>query len=570
MEKVVGAAVNIRSKADRRDRLSAPRAQSLTVFFVLFALFLLRCCALGATYFPQLDDYIQYHNYAMDRSFPQLVREVGLLASRPLAGIADYFFWTPMFSRMILGVALLSALYAGYVLCAARLLRRYFAVGHVFFAVACFLPLGLEGLYWVSAASRIVTGLFFGVLAARAFARWLDTGGWGYAALYVPLQLLPFGFYEQSAILSMTLVLGMALLEWKNHRRRTLAALWAFGALALYALLLRGMAGSGVYASRAELALPNTPYYWQSFLPEIVRQIGSVFLKGGCLTLVKGFRRGLPIALAHLPWLIAAAAGCAALAWAALRRRADTAGGGDAVAGPLPTFFAGALLALAPVTIFFFLANPWFTVRGAAPSLLGIGLMADALAQWLLPRRRRVHAVLAGVLTLVFLVAPLSELQDYRDTYEADQTAARVILDALADAPADAEIGVLGLEPTYLPDQNYYYHGHITGCTGATWSFSGLLTAVHGSRDHPEVTPLPSAPMYRAWNAEVTRPENFDLFYYYDGQSLRPVTLERTGAHSYSVYETDGALLGRIWEDADATGHFALVAAEGHAKEAVS
>ena len=60
------------------------------VFLLLFLLLMARNCACGLEYFPQLDDYIQYHNYATAESFSALQQSTGLLASRPLAGLADY------------------------------------------------------------------------------------------------------------------------------------------------------------------------------------------------------------------------------------------------------------------------------------------------------------------------------------------------------------------------------------------------------------------------------------------------------------------------------------------------
>ena len=79
---------------------------------LIFLLLAARACSFGARYWPQLDDYIQYHNYAAGFTFPQLQETVNVLASRPLAGLADYFVWSPMFGAMLWGVLLVSALYA--------------------------------------------------------------------------------------------------------------------------------------------------------------------------------------------------------------------------------------------------------------------------------------------------------------------------------------------------------------------------------------------------------------------------------------------------------------------------
>ena len=125
----------------------------------LFLLLLLRACAAGPEYWPQLDDYIQLWNYPTNESFWNLNQTVGLLASRPLAGAADYFFWGRLTGFMLAGTALISAMYALAAVLLQRIIRRYFASGPVFLAVMALLPLGVEGTYWMSAANRVVTGL---------------------------------------------------------------------------------------------------------------------------------------------------------------------------------------------------------------------------------------------------------------------------------------------------------------------------------------------------------------------------------------------------------------------------
>ena len=55
----------------------------------LFLLLMARACAFGVEYWPQLDDYIQLHNYAAGFTFGELCRTVGVLTSRPLAAVTD-------------------------------------------------------------------------------------------------------------------------------------------------------------------------------------------------------------------------------------------------------------------------------------------------------------------------------------------------------------------------------------------------------------------------------------------------------------------------------------------------
>lgn len=527
----------------------------LTAGLAVFLLVMARYCTFGMKYYPQLDDYIQYHNYTRLYDFSTLQELMGILSSRPLAGIVDYFFWSPMFDHMILGVALISALYAAAVLLIWDVLGRYFRTSPVLPVVMALLPLGLEGTYWMSASTRVVVGMFFAALAVRAFLNWLDGKGRGWLPLYLILQLIPFGFYEQAGLLSITLTVGAAILERTRKGRpmgRCAVSLWGVPAMGLYFLITRLLNNGGVYGSRTELVLPTSRYYWLHGLPKTLWQFFQAFVGGGFFTAAKGFVRGVRMIFSGelLLWALCAAALCVLL-WLTLRHREpQERTGGDA---PLPlALLSGLLLAAAPVSLFLVLGNTWFSLRGTVTSFPGVALLADSLVVWLwdrLARGRDGLSVLAAAMAFVFCVAGSSEIRDYRDTYYNDQRIAGLVLEAAEAEGLDASsgrIGVLNLEPSYLPNQNFYYHEHIHGCTESDWAFTGLLTALGGE---VKVTPLPADPLYRAWNREANHPSGFETLYWFDGESLTPAVLRELEENTYQVWDRQGVLLGVIWEE---------------------
>ena len=164
-------------------------------------------------------------------------------------------------------------------------------------------------------------------------------------------------------------------------------------------------------------------------------------------------------------------------------------------------------------------------------------------------------AVAASGLALVFCVAVVSELHDYKETYEDDQRVADAIVAAAELSDAEQKIGILGLKPSFLEDQNFYWHEHIHGCTESDWAFAGVMTCMDANSDRPSVTPLPTDPIYRRWNAESNRPQNFDALYWYDGKELIPVTLKQIGKLEFEVW-TESEQIGRIWEEEDEIGYF--------------
>ncbi len=212
------------------------------------------------------------------------------------------------------------------------------------------------------------------------------------------------------------------------------------------------------------------------------------------------------------------------------------------------------------MTLYFLLPNVWISLRGTVPSFVGVALMVEAVLTLVLrtPARRKAVLALSVGLALVFSVASLSEIHDYKETYKFDQRIAKTVAETLSrdQVPLDVKVGLLNVEPSSLPDQNFYYHEHIHGCTESDWAFSGLLTAVAGP-EHPDVIPM-GAKLYEAWNRDSRRLETFDRLYYFDGEGFVPVTAEQTGENTFDIRLASGALLGTVWEDEGRNGFFKL------------
>ena len=236
---------------------AADRRRMRLGFAVLFALVFLRVCRYGLSYLPMLDDYIQYYNYANlypDRA--ELLRLMGAFSARPLAGVLDIVFWSRFWDHLIAAVALLSALYAAAGMLFFSVWRRRLGATWLFPVLFALFPWGLEGTYWLSASTRIVPGMFFTALALWCFDRWCEQGGKGALVGYFLAQLLSFGFYEQTLLLSCAcLVLGFALWAGKALRR-ALAAAWTFVCGGAYLLVTTLAPAGNLYGARTALLLP--------------------------------------------------------------------------------------------------------------------------------------------------------------------------------------------------------------------------------------------------------------------------------------------------------------------------
>ena len=63
------------------------------------------------------------------------------------------------------------------------------------------------------------------------------------------------------------------------------------------------------------------------------------------------------------------------------------------------------------------------------------------------------------------------------------------------------------------------------------------------------MTPLPTDPIYRPWNAQVNDPRGFDVLYYYRDGALSRVFLAEDGAGGLLVTDGQGGKLGAIREE---------------------
>ena len=531
-----------------RHRLDDRGKNAWAEFLLLFGLIFIRFCCYGLTYFPQLDDYIQLHNYtAYHPDVWPFMQKLGLLAARPAAGVLDILFWGRLWPALILGCALVAGLYGASAVLFRRVWSRYFPVGWLFLVLYALVPLGLEGTYWLSAANRVVPSLFFVSLAMRLFQRWCGSGRRRFLIAYFAAQLASMSFYEQGLVLSVTGVILVALLELRDNRSRAPWALLTFVNAGIYFAFTSAFAGSALYAGRSEVVLPGQAGWWGWVFLPAARQVLAAFGKGGIWVTAKGFLRGARLVFAegHWLWLLMVLALCAGLFLLVREERPDRSKGGETALA----LVVGFLMALAPVTIFFVLTNPWFSLRGTVASFCGLALMADTLLGWLLRRwkdRAVLTAAVCALLSLGFCVAAVSEIHDYKATYEDDQVVMAAICAGTDNGSAllaEGDTLILGVEPSYLPEQNFSYHEHIHGVTESRWALTGGLQCVSGRGDFPYVKPLPAAV-----DAQTFGAEEYAALYLYDPdrQTVRAVSAQPGEDGNYSLLASDGSLAGRV------------------------
>lgn len=525
---------------------------------LLFSLVVLRFLFFGFEYFHQLDDFIQHHNYSKyeeytGKSIWTLIENTGMFSFRPLAGALDLTLWSALFHHMIVGVAIISLLYALSGVLFYRLLGEYFPCSPLFLVLYGLLPLGFEGTYWMSASTRIVPGLCFAALSAFCFHRFCHSGEKKMYLGFFVSQVLCFGFYEQSMVLSLTLTGLLMIYFFFIHRKRSVCGFGFLGSLGVYYLVTSTAASAAMYSSRSEIILPS-PYYFEEFLPELLGQLKQAFFHGGYHTLMTGFQRGWQIIIMEKGYLYL----CLALGLSALLYfvpHSQDAQGGKQIIPRFLGVFVGGILAFAPVSAFFVIANPWFSLRGTVTSFCGIALMVDSILgifTAFFPKGKQGQTLVAIPVAFCCLVASVSELSDYRDTYYDDLQVVTALYPYIQDLPPTEKVGVLGVETSFLPEQNFQYHEHLHGVTESDWALTGRMGQfADGNTSY--LVPIPvETEAYYHYNASGKRPDLFDHLFYYHHETAQviPLTLEVVESQvCYHFYQETGALFAILTEE---------------------
>lgn len=518
--------------------LEDKRRFSTAVFLVVLCLVFFRFCYYGLIYFWQADDYIQYYAYTHRGSLTDVIMTVGLLSARPLAGLGDVYFWANFSGCMIVAVLLVSAMYAASAVLFWRVFNRKFGTGLVFLVVYTLMPIAFEGTYWLSASTRIVTGLFFASLALYFFCRYVDCGEKRRLIAFMISMVLSCGFYEQILVFSVTAVLLFVLLE-AGKSRRALWGLFAVAAMGLYFVYISAMPSASMFSERTEITLPfRDEDYFTDFFPLAVKNIADAAISASWSTIARGGMRGLRYIIAdgayfYLILAVIFAAALVALFW---RRK-------DKIRKPVAAIVIALLLVVAPVTPFLVLKSGGYALRCVTASLCGFALLVDTLLTVIFRKRRSVMCVIAAILAVGMSICVVSELHNYRETTIMDNKIAALAAETLERdglCDRDKKVCLINVRGSYLDEQNYYNHNYNHGCTASTWALSGMLECYMGY-ERPLVTPL----SVDTWHYNELLDAEYDASYLYTGDEMIPVTVSKTDT-GWDIFGINGELAAVI------------------------
>ncbi len=381
---------------------------------------------LKGSYFPVLDDYIMYQGYPL-YPISYLFQTVRVWTSRPVANVLDVFLW----ARFSENLFLLFLFFTALKFFAVALLNRFFEEQGWAKEPLCVLlllcPVGVEATGWLSAASRMVVGLFF-----LSLSLWcLIHDSWGRFSLFL---FLSFGCYEQLWLIGLVL---SCFDIWKRKKSRIWIPFVLSGIMGIYTLYCQKWS--------------TTPRMGQGLNGSVFLQIYEIWKVSLFRLIPQSIRRGFSYLNV---WLIVALV-FLFLLLLCVRNEEKNKKGNRTIGIVL---FAVSYLP-------FLFSHQGLSFRMVYLSLIGLSL--------LLPPKRWVWIPLA----FLFCLGSAGELKDYQNAGWQD---AKVLQQIVEEER---------WEQTIYHDSSVSYGQHILSVTHSDWSLTAGLRAVTKKINVKEVTP---------------------------------------------------------------------------------
>lgn len=396
-------------------------------------------------YFPILDDHIQYSAYSLYTK-KYILFTVGTIYKRPGAAVFDLFVWQNLgmnISVICITVMLVLSLF---------MLKEIFKtvninIGIFSGAFMLFCPLNLEAVYWLSASSRIVTGLFFCALSLYiiAFAKHKIS-----IFAFWFFNLFSYLFYEQALVFSFVTTVFFLIFKNKKLIVIPISNLILTGA---YYIIC---APFDRFSDRSKIGIKIFPH---------IKSLAEIFFS----ILPKMIFKSKYLVLSIIVFIVLI---FILYKFCNTCRRKSFYG-----------IIYAMLVFVCPLLPYFILKNSYLSLRSTFFSVTALGIFLDNITL----SKRTANTVSALVLSL-FVVGSASEFFEYKSVCETDKTICENIVNShlIED---NKTYYLIGAKRMYN-NINAPFAEHILNVTQADWSLTGAVRAYSHNKNIKRIIPI--------------------------------------------------------------------------------
>jgi len=449
---------------------------------------LLRVFHFGFTYFNYLDDNNTYGVFYRRNAdiWNDIILWYGLYTFRPIAFFADAYITQWFWPRMELVLLFYTVMSFGTLYLFKEVLRKSgMSFGAAGLIVLALVPLNIEAIYWIGASTRFVPGMFFAILSCYMLIRFLEEGRRRKNSLFImyfAFNVIAHGFYEQIIVFNFVFTLLIIMLHYQSlgfdKVKVIVTPFISFFIIVAYYLAFWN---HGKVASRGAIVSDGFVSHFTNAAGNIWRLVTTRNLDM-INTGVFGFFR-IEINVFRVLAIILV------LVFAIICLFKITSGEEESDI-PYVKLIVGIVLAIAPFAPFFVLQDNFMAFRNVYPSVFGIAIIIDVIVELISGKRvgRMLSGVMTAIVTIVFFLASVTEINNYRLIEIDDHIIAANFLEEFSRTGYSDEAQIIVLNSKLLFTETS--RDGFENISSSDWAFLGMLNAHSDTYSFRRVFPV--------------------------------------------------------------------------------
>lgn len=420
------------------------------------------------SYFPILDDYIQYGSYHLyDKAY--VLFQIGTIYTRPIAGLFDIYVWGFLRDKLSFVFIMITVM---HIISAFLFKRAFFKIdircGNLFLVFYLLSPILSEAVYWISASTRIVTGLLFCALSLNLLCEYLKRKKIYLWLLTFLAHFISYGFYEQTLCLSFAVFVTFIFMMTKTDKKTKFYSLIIpFLCAVLFIVYYIIFSDMGGLSGREEIS------FSMSQILGTAKRIFRIFTIQNLELTANGFVRGIKLLKKTPLYLVMIFS--ASIMFLFLPR--------ERYKGSSKKLILSVVILISSYFPYFIISESYPEFRSMYSLVFALGLVLDCIGD-----KYRIKEILCAVLAFVFITANVSEIHDYKSVYDKDQEILYEISNSVNSTDND-QIYVTGAKEYYTM-VNSCLGAHISNVTSSSWALTGAVRSHTQNVDINKLIPI--------------------------------------------------------------------------------
>lgn len=517
----------MRSKRRRYTSGILPKRQSIISavrYAALFVMLMIPRTVYGFKYFPVVDDWFLYYGSSVRAD--QAVN----LSSRPFAALADRYIFMPMAGKMIIAQLLLMLMLAASVYLIYKAFESSrITCGAFLMLMIAMPPIGFEGVYWVSAASRIVPSVFFIALALYTESRYISTGKKTYLIIFIVSGMFAVGFYEMLIPVYFAATALMALAYGKKRWIISVPAAFTIAAMLYYKL----NGGDPSIADRVMFV--EADGFWQH-IADLFKDYRILFTEIQAQLISETVSDGIAAFMAKPVYAAAAVVAAGVFAYTSKGVRGHSIMFDAAV---------GICLILAAVSVNVLMAYIRLPFRVAYPVCIGAALIAELFLCRIRPKI--IYKAVIFCIAMLCMISSAGQVSLYRYVHNKDCEYSNMLLqdEKITDS---SYLTYIFSERKYCYNDRIQYWEYVKSAEESYASLTGMVKYQSGEADMNNIIPVHENEIIKDYNYDG---EDFNLYYLNKEGKLEKCAAVAVGDNYNLISEISGFVGSLTYENGE-------------------